>query len=161
MVSRKNTCRDPHLQKPLGGSPGPCDPEADSSSKPFVFAALVEFEGANSAALECQPVDHQGWDPGRKTVGLNTAFPNELWLFIREKKSHKQVYKKYYCPKLVFKKGQQGKPKYTLKRIRMSRQWVYFVSIGLCALLILDGVKKFPNGGLGPDATASGKVSDE
>lgn len=119
-----NTCRDPHLQKPLRDSPGPCDPEADSSSKPLVFSTLVEYEGANSAGLECQPVDRQGLRPRKKDCRPQHSFSKRALIIYLEKKkkSHKQVYKKYYCPELVFKKGQQGKPKHTLELIRISRR---------------------------------------
>lgn len=34
-----DTCRNLYLQKRLGTSPGPLDPESDSSSKPFPLSA--------------------------------------------------------------------------------------------------------------------------
>lgn len=82
----RDTCRDPYLQKPLGASPGPFDPEADASSKPFVLSASVVYKGANSANLECQPVDHQGPRPRKKVVSLNTAFPNMSFDYLFGKK---------------------------------------------------------------------------
>lgn len=34
-----DTRRNPYVQKRLGTSPGPFDPESDSSSKPFLLSA--------------------------------------------------------------------------------------------------------------------------
>lgn len=65
----------PTYRTPAGASPGDCDHEANSLSKPWEFSSWSTRE-QNQLTWDVNRETGRGRDPGGKTIGLDTAFPN-------------------------------------------------------------------------------------